>query len=552
MKKKYDVVIVGFGPVGAVTAKLLAKGGMNVLIVDKAIDIFDKPRAIGIDHEAMRILQFCGIAHDIFPHVRVFKGSEWHAADGTVLRSFEPSPPPYPLGWPPNMTFLQPQLERLLRDSVKQCANVDIALQTQAIDLSQNHHGVTVVLHDLGEDVEHTIEARYLIGADGASSVVREKLNIGLEDLQFDEWWIVVDMLRTGQTDYGDRNVQYCNPARPGTYVVGPGNLRRWEFRILPHESPDDFRNEQRVLQMMAEQVDLSGLELWRSAVYRFHALVAKHWHVGRIFLAGDAAHQTPPHLGQGLVSGLRDAANLTWKIMQVEAGADIRLFDSYMQERRPHFHSLVSKAKEFGCVIGILDPEEAKQRDKQLLQALHQRTTPETRQNHIPALLDGFFATHKQGALMQAAGTLFMQPTIQTPSGAQLLDDVASQCWQLLSLGDEAQQWLTPECSAIWNALGAQRMALMPTTSATCSALEGVIYHTETDGRFHAWMATHPAKAVIIRPDRYVYGIANNAAELNALIHEMHNKMLNVSCRPANGKPETTNKSAAQLHSIS
>jgi 3-(3-hydroxy-phenyl)propionate hydroxylase len=530
MKASYDVVVVGCGPVGAVAAKLLAKGGLEVLVLDKAADVFDKPRAIGIDHEAMRILQFCDVAHALFPHVRPFQGSLWQAADGTVLRSFDPAPPPHALGWPANMTFLQPQFERLLRDSLAGSRNVDMALQTEAVAISQDPAGVQLTVRDLQTGDTHSVRSRYLVGADGASSVVRAQLGVELEDLQFDEWWIVVDMLRTGEADYGNRNVQYCTPERPGTYVVGPGQLRRWEFRILPHESPDDFRDPARVLQMMAERVDLSGLELWRSAVYRFHALVAHRWHDGRIFLAGDAAHQTPPHLGQGMVSGLRDAANLAWKILHVEAGADPRLFDSYMAERRPHFHSLVSTAKEFGCVIGVLDPAQAAQRDAQLLATLQARTTPETRQNHIPPLTQGLLACDADGTVQAPAGQLFLQPRIRTATGERLLDDAARPRFQLLSAGDAPQSWLDDEHTALWQALGGERLALVPDLPEPHTSTDGVQRLSETDGRFAAWMAAQDAQIVVVRPDRYIYGVARDAAQLRALLQGLQRALLPAS----------------------
>ncbi len=527
MKSEYDVVVAGYGPTGAISAKLLAKGGWNVLVVDKLAEVFDKPRAIGMDHEALRVLQFCEVAHELFPHMRQYRGGLWQASDGTVLRRFEPLEPPYALGWPPNQTFLQPQFERLLRAAVEREPKVSVSLLTEVTGLAQDAAGVTTTLRDLTSGEERQVRSRYVIGADGASSTVREALGVTLEDLQFDEWWIVVDMLRTGAADYGDRNVQYCTPERPGTYVVGPGDLRRWEFRILPHENPDDFRDPHRVLQMMGERVDLSGLQLWRSAVYRFHALVAHRWREGRVFLAGDAAHQTPPHLGQGLVSGIRDAANLAWKLLHVDAGAHEHLLDSYMQERRPHFRSLVSTAKEFGRIIGVLDPAEARQRDAELLARLAARTEPETRQNHIPPLTDGLLARQADGTLSPSAGHLFMQPRIHTPHGERLLDDDARLRFQIATVGDGPQRWLDAEHAALWQRIGGERLAFVPGMSAPTTGADGATRLSETDGRFAAWMAERRALAVVVRPDRYVYGLAADATELKVLIQRLHLDLL-------------------------
>lgn len=529
MNPDYDVVIAGYGPTGAVLSKLLGKGGLRVLVVDRSAEIFDRPRGIGMDHEALRILQFCDVAHDLFPHVRLYKGSLWTAADGTLLREFVPSPAPYPLGWPHNFTFLQPQFEGLLREHVAREPGVEVRLKVELTALSQDAGGVTATLRDVDSAQTTTVRTRYLIGSDGASSTVRAQLGIELEDLACDEWWIVLDALRLGDADFGDRNVQYCNPARPGTYVVGPGRLRRWEFRILPHENPDDFRNAERVLAMLREQqVDTSKLELWRSAVYRFHALIARRWHEGRVFLAGDAAHQTPPHLGQGLVSGLRDAMNLAWKILHVEAGASEAVFDDYMAEREPHFRSLVSTAKDFGNLIGILDPQRAAARDEMLRAQLARRSEPETRQNHIPSLVAGLLDLDDHGAPVAPAGQLFVQPTVRLADGDRLIDDGAVPRFQLFTAGIAPQAWLDEDHAGWWNHLAGERIAIVGADEAPeHTAPDGVRVLAETADLLRSWMARHGCQAAIVRPDRYVYGIASGPDALRRLVRKLHHRLL-------------------------
>lgn len=524
MKYDFDVVIAGYGPTGATLASLLAREGLQVLVVEREAGIFDKPRAIGMDHEALRILQFCGIAHELFPHVRPYQGSEWRGVDNQIIRAFAPTPPPYAMAWPPNVTFLQPQFERMLRNKLESHSNATVRYMSEVTQLSQDADGVDVTFTTKADAGLHKVRARYLVGCDGANSIVRRQLGIELEDLGLDEWWMVLDARRTGEMDYGTRNVQYADPSRPGTYVVGPGDLRRWEFRILPHESPDDFKDPARGLELLKAKVDTSGLELWRSAVYCFQARVANSYGQGRIFLAGDAAHQTPPHLGQGMVSGLRDASNLAWKLVQLEAGAPASLMATYLEERRPHFRSLVKTAKEFGEVIGMLDTEAAQARDRELEAKLKGRTRAETRQDHVPPLKHGLIDKDAHGQPLGIAGQLSVQPQVSTPSGAKLLDDLLDPRFQILVAADAAQDMLSQDDLAFWHAIDGDVVAIGApgTEESTPQATVPVRFLSETDGRFHDWLHRHECRAVIVRPDRYVYGTAASATELHRMILDL------------------------------
>lgn len=524
MKYDFDVVIAGCGPTGGTLANLLAREGLEVLVVEREAGVFDKPRAIGLDHEALRILQFCGIAHQLFPHVRPYQGSEWRGVDNQIIRAFAPTPPPYPMAWPSNVTFLQPQFDRMLRDKLQSRHNATVLCMTEVTQLSQDADSVCVTLASKADGSSKQVRAKYLVGCDGANSVVRGQLGIALEDLGLDEWWVVIDALRTGDMDYGTRNVQYADPSRPGTYVVGPGNLRRWEFRILPHESPDEFKDPARVLELLSTKVDTSGLELWRSAVYRFQARVAQSWGQGRVFLAGDAAHQTPPHLGQGMVSGLRDASNLAWKLLQLDAGAPATLMATYLEERRPHFRALVETAKQFGEVIGLLDIEAARARDRELAAKLQSRTRDETRQDHVPPLRNGLIDKDAHGQPLGVAGQLAVQPQVSTQDGARLLDDLLDPRFQILVAADAAQEMLQGDDLEFWNSIDGDVIAIDApgTERATQPAPGSVQFLLETDGRFHDWLRRNECRAVIVRPDRYVYGATGSANELHRMISDL------------------------------
>ena len=281
---------------------------------------------------------------------------------------------------------------------------------------------IALEVKDLASAQTRTIHARYLLACDGANSSVRKQLGIGYEDLAFDEWWVVVDAWQRRPTPLPDMNTQYCWPSRPASAIVGPRNLRRWELKILPHEKPEEFHDQARVREVLKGFVDIDAIELWRSAVYRFHALVAASWSRNRIFLLGDCAHQMPPFLGQGMCAGIRDAANLIWKILLVEkGGVSPDLLRTYQDERKIHVQNVVTQAKELGLIIGELDPDAAKQRDARLRA---QRADGEIlRHRLIPPLTQGLIARDDHGQPAPAAGSVFPQPRVETPDGEAGLD---------------------------------------------------------------------------------------------------------------------------------
>ncbi len=513
----YDALIIGFGPVGATMANLLARHGLRIAVVEADFEIYDKPRALTFDHEAMRIFQVCGLAHRIAEFTAPHRGTHYLGIDGRVIKKFDPMPPPYPLAWPPNSTFVQPEVERLLRGGVAGSAGVDVLLGHRGVSFTQDHESVAVtVLDTRGE--ERVLHARTLLGCDGANSFVRKQLDIPLEDLGFDEWWMVVDARILRPVDLPPRSIQYCWPSRPSTFVPGPGTLRRWEIKLLPGERPEEFGRHENVVRQISRFVDPSCFEIWRSAVYRFHALLAQRWRHGRVFLLGDACHQTPPFLGQGMCAGLRDAGNLAWKLaMVLQEGAPDDLLDSYEEERKPHVRALVATAKEFGLIIGELDPEAARIRDDTLCGQLERGEVETIRQRFVPNLTSGILDCESDGA-----GTLFVQPKIQRQDAlgdTTLLDDLLRFRFLIATAAAEPQTWLTPESRELWRRLGAERIVIGPPVQMDGPAGSDVQYLVESDALFAEWMSHHGCAAVVVRPDRYVFGMANDAAQLNRLV---------------------------------
>lgn len=517
-----DLALIGCGPTGATLANLLGRRGHRVAVVEQSAEICDKPRAITADQEVMRVFQECGLADAIEPMTSPHPGTDFVGIDDQVIQRFYPAPGPKQLGWEPNWMFVQPELEAVLRRGAARFEQVQALLRHRYLGHAQDADGVTLQLQRLVDGAAVPLRARYVVACDGGRSAVRRAVGATIEDLAFDEWWIVVDARLRRPTALPPRCAQYCRPSRPGTYIVGPGDLRRWEIKLLPGETPADFEDESAIRRVLASFVDVDALELWRSAVYRFHALVLDRWRDGRVFLAGDAAHQMPPFLGQGLCAGIRDALNLAWKLDGVLRGAyPPSLLDTYQAERKPH-------AKAFGLVIGELDAAKARVRDAEMGAALAAGRSETVRQRFIPALEDGLLARQADGRLWPGAGQLFVQPLVVAADGVRRrLDDLTGACWRLVTSDARLLQQLDDVARARWQALaGAALVMAAPgeaaAAGASCGLPDATLAPAACDTLLADWLAGLGARAVVVRPDHCVYGAAADAVDLAALLGQV------------------------------
>jgi 3-(3-hydroxy-phenyl)propionate hydroxylase len=487
----YDVAIVGFGPSGAVAAALLGQAGHRVCVCDRATAVYPKPRAIALDHEIMRVFQQLALADAIAPHTEPFTDSCYHGVDGRLIRRMTMAPPPYPMAWTPSMVFTQPAVDAVIRDAVARLPNVTVELGVEVTGLQHDRDTATLELAD-----GRRIAARWCIGCDGASSTVRALAGIGLDDLGFDQPWLVVDVLvnARGLARLPITSMQYCEPARPCTLVIGPKNHRRWEIALDDGDDPRWAETPAGTWALLKRWIGPDDGEPWRQASYRFHALVAQRWRAGRVFIAGDAAHQQPPFLGQGMCQGIRDVANLAWKLSAVLKGdAADALLDSYGVERSAHVRELTTRLKAIGGVIAERDASRAAARDERLIAEAGGTVRPTPRQDVLPRLEHGVLARDDSSA----RGTLCPQPWLQRGGERVRMDDVLGTGWRLLRR--DAAITVDPT----WPAL---RAAALP-------ALH------EADGVLAAWFDRHRCVGVLVRPDHYVFGTAADAAGVPALI---------------------------------
>jgi len=473
-----DVLIVGLGPVGAVLAGLLADAGITTIAIDKDVEVYPLPRAVHFDQEIMRLFQRMGIAEAVLAHTRVTEAYEFRDRNGQVLMGFGGLAKPGPSGWSSSYMFHQPGLENALRAKLAASAKAEVRLARRFESLAQHKDHVGAVI--VGPEGPSTIKARYLVGCDGASSGVRETMGCELDDYAFDEPWLVVDALTPDSGGLPDINLQICDPARPTTCVLsGPGR-HRWEFMLLPGETPEQVIEDDFIRPLIAKWDGADAIKIERKAVYHFHGLVAKTWRDRRVLLAGDSCHQMPPFAGQGMCSGLRDAANLAWKLAAVIRGeAREALLDTYQTEREPHVRGYIELAIGMGRTVCALDPAVADARDAQML-AQRQADAAPPPLPPPPSLGPGCSLAGDA-----FAGRQFPQPWAEVDGRRIGLDDVLGGGAVLLHTGAE-----TPKASGL-SAIGLEDDRVAPFREPIAK-----------------WLADHHAQAVLLRPDRYIFGV--------------------------------------------
>ena len=347
-----QVIVVGGGPVGVAVALDCVRRGFDVTVIERETEIHPLPRAIVMDDEIQRALTLAG-AVGIDTVTSPIGGAEFIDTDGNRIIGIDvPEGMVTPLGFPPVVRYYQPELEAFLRERAT-AVGVQFLLGEEVTSVSQTESDVEATLASGA-----VLQCSWLVAADGAASPIRKALGVRFDSLGFDQDWLVVDMRLHDDADPALPTLvqQICDPARPSTFVPGHDRLRRWEFQLQEGETREEMTRPERVWELLAPWITESDATILRAVVYRFHATVASAMRVGRIFIAGDAAHQMPPFLGQGLCSGVRDAVNLSWKLQLVDSGlAGDRLLDTYDEERRPHATGVVAHAADMGRLIDQL-----------------------------------------------------------------------------------------------------------------------------------------------------------------------------------------------------
>ncbi len=508
VKSTFDIIIIGYGPVGATLANFLGQDGWHVAIVESAAEVFPIPRAVHLDDEAQRILQAAGVLDLVehsfggYPPDRQYINAKGNVFFETHLNTSKL------FGFQGNMYFHQPTFEAGLRKGVDRFPNVEVLLNTRARALKQDDDGVEIHADHVDDGITKTIRAKFVIGCDGSRSFVRKSLEIGFHNLKFEQPWLVTDFyLKPGLTreDVGlpYAHQQFCDPAQPISFIPnGTQGHYRFEFMLPKGVTKAEAEQEAYVHKMLASVVDLDKINIVRGAVYTFHSLIAKCWRDGRIFIAGDAAHQMPPFAGQGMCSGLRDVQNLSWKLnLVLQEVADEALLDSYEAERKPHVTHMTKGTMFLGNLVQTQNPIRGWLRDL-LFQTVFK----------IPALFDRIarFAlrppdlqtTLRGGANHNLVGTYFPQPEVTDGSGnVNLLDELLGSDFAILGLGHDP----APYFSNFQKGFPLRFIDIQPIAQSEFG-IPTVRIHDHL-GKLTAWFVEHNVEFVILRPDRFIFG---------------------------------------------
>jgi 2-polyprenyl-6-methoxyphenol hydroxylase-like FAD-dependent oxidoreductase len=521
MDSEVDVAIVGHGPVGQALGSMLGRAGHRVTTFERFSEIYRMPRAVHIDHEIMRLLQARGLADRIAGEMVPLREYRWFGADGEELMTLTPQRPATS-GWEPDYLFFQPELERAL-DGACATAGVTVHRGWVAEGLADDGESVTLTVRRHDElapgkleptDETRTVRAQWVVGADGANSFVREAKGIPRRDLGFQERWLVVDAEPHDMSSLAHLPIacQWCDPARPTTHVQSGPRHHRWEFMLLPGERPEDFDDPARVWSLLEPWYGPSHGPLTRTAVYEFRSMLAERMRDGRALLVGDAAHLTPPFLGQGLCAGLRDAANVGWKLdLALRGVAPDDLMDTVEIERQPQTEWVINFAIELGGVLCELDPDAAAKRDATVRGA---GAPPPV---ELVPLNGGVVRAGSDQPPDPLAGRLSVQGHVVMDGEEGLFDDVVGSGWALIAAAGDPTASLDSEQLATLHVLNAKIASLSPRAPA------GV---EDVDGRLTEWLLEAGAHAVLVRPDFYVFGSAATPQDLPALIDDLATRL--------------------------
>lgn len=519
MTEHYEIVQIGYGPVGMAFGALLGQTGHSMGVFERSPAGYPLPRAGHFDHEIMRVLQSIGIADEVDKRAIAIPDYDWVNGRGELLLHLDWNAPT-PSGWKADYLFYTPYVEAELMEAVQRHDNVSVNRGWEAAEIVQRDDHVQVTLREGNRDSgswkptgrTRTVTGSYLVAADGANSLVRRHSGIECVDFGFSEDWLVLDVrphdpdLKIDMPEAG----QICDPERPVSLFRWLGREHcRWEFMLLPGETSEGMMQPAVQWDLLSRWgVTPGNAEIVRSTVYTFRSLLAETFRRDRTMLLGDAAHLMPPFMGQGLCSGIRDAANLAWKLDLVLGGAaDPDLLDTYTQERLPHAQALIEGSMELGKIVCIADPEAAAERDRAFLSGQVPPPPP------FPGLDDGIVHRSPEGAVTAPAGRLGVQGRVLHDGRVGRMDDLLGGGWTLLSRHTASEAALAPEQQEYLAALGVTSVHVTRATVPDAAV--------DLDATYSRWFTELDADAVLVRPDFYVFGAVKREG-LGALVDDL------------------------------
>ncbi len=525
--QEYDVLIIGYGPTGQALSNLLGRMGHRVAVIERWPSIFPLPRAAVFDGEIMRIFQALGITDTIkdklFPTKRYRGvGPENETLFQVNLDEISPT------GWYPNYCMYQPDVDKAMDQIIQTLPNVDVYQSWEAVNLIEDQESVSIKIQKMKqvrigelerEDEFATLRAKYVVGADGANSLVRKAIGTESEDLGFEARWLVIDF-KPNDPDMNIDNLwgayQFINPQRPYTFIrrLGVEHVR-FEFMLFPDESSKVMSTEETAWKLVADRLKPTDGDIIRRSIYTFRSILATKWYRNRLIIAGDAAHLTPPFLGQGLCAGVRDAMNLDWKLDLILQGkADKSLFKLYDLERKTHVRDIIKTAIKIGKAI-CLQPSE-----NDLLQPPSISDLGFTEET----IADLFFL--KQGMLYRddqqdpilLAGLFSVQGNVSYKGKTGLFDDIVGRGWMVISSTAIPTNLFSSEQHEFLKKLNMQFVHV--TAEENASAV------TDKENIYIQFLNVHNLEAVLIRPDFYIFGGVSSLRELPKLVNRLSRQL--------------------------
>lgn len=505
--RKTSVLIVGAGPTGLTLANILGQQGIDTILIDRKASTVSEPRAVSIDDESLRTMQAIGLVDNVLENVVTGYGVHYYTRpNGICFGKVEPTASEY--GFARRNAFRQPLLEATLREGLRRFPGVRVLFGHTLVDIVQNADGVRASV--ASTEGLHTVEAAYVVGTDGGRSSVRQHIGATLVGSSFKARWLVIDTEEDDDPFWQTRAI--CDANRPVVDVPGPNNTRRYEFLLKAGETDEDVLKPECIRELLRPFKGDRPVNIVRKTVYTFHARVADRWKVGRVFLAGDAAHLTPPYAGQGMNSGVRDAHNLGWKLAAVLNGTvGAAVLETYEQERRDHAWALIRLALQLGFVMAPASRLQA------WATATFFRATsivPPFRDYFLkmkfkpkPRFRKGLIDT-SASVCAKAIGTMSPQPEVKCDRHSTLLDEVTGHGFALLAIDVDDDACAAVSALPAWTQLKATKTAITTSGHTESNRKTGFVHVALATAAIPQMYAGAKGCFILVRPDRYVAGV--------------------------------------------
>ncbi len=477
--RKFDITIVGLGPAGGTLSNLLAMHGLSILILDREKSFYPLPRAVHFDDEVMRVFQTIGITKEFLKYTIINKGTKFVNSKEKVILDWPRPKKITDNGWYPSYRFHQPDLEKQLRKKLKNYEKVLIEQNSEVRKITNSKNHVDITYTNTRNHKEYYVRSKYLVGCDGANSITRKQMKTKMDNLGFTQKWTVVDLiLKKKKNNLPDRTIQYSNPKQPATYCRNVGKRRRWEFAIKKNQSDIKVLSENYIWNFLKPWLNKSDAIIERKTIYQFESAIARKWRKGRIFIAGDAAHLMPPFMGQGMCAGIRDASNLAWKIATcLKVKHNEAFLNTYQTERSLNVREYIETTMRMGEFVNAVE------------------STPIT---------DNIRSDNKGIKSMQS-----IKPKMG--KGLGYLKDK--------NRGKIFPQFKLNKNTSLDDNFSKKGILILSSDLKTKVSKKYNLVNSKKIKKLSVYLKNINAKAILVRPDRFILGSANTNHEINLLL---------------------------------